>query len=113
MFYKIILIDFAFAESNNSKLRPALTLTKPSKQFGDLIVAAITSNILRKPQPRDVRIEKDDQDFVKTGLKTSSIIRLNKLVTIHVSRVKNELGVLPQKYHMNIHKGIKAVLSLS
>ena len=113
MFYKIILIDFAFVESNLSKLRPALTLTKPSKQYGDLIVAAITSNIFRKPQPGDVKIEKDGENFVKTGLKVASVIRLNKLVTIHVSRVKNELGVLPQKYHSDVHNGIKEVFSLN
>jgi len=112
MFYKIILIDFTFAESDSSKLRPALTLTKPSKKYGDLIVAAITSNMLRKPQPGDIKIEKNEKDFVQTGLKTSSIIRLSKLVTIHVSRVKNELGVLPKKYHLDIHKGIKKVFSL-
>jgi len=112
MFYKIILIDFAFAESNLSKLRPALTLTKPSKQYGDLIVAAITSNIFREPQLGDVIIKKDEANFAKTGLKISSVIRLNKLVTIHVSRVKNELGVLPQTYHSAIFHGIKEVFSL-
>ena len=109
MFYKIVLIDFTFAESNRSKLRPALTLTKPSKKYGDLIVAAITSNISREPQPGDVRIERNEKDFSQTGLKTSSIIRLNKLVTIHVSRIKSELGMLPQKYHADVYKGIKKV----
>ena len=112
MFYKIVLIDFAFTESNRSKLRPALTLTKPSKQYGDLIVAAITSNIYREPQSGDVTIKKDEANFAKTGLKISSVIRLDKLVTIHVSRVKSQLGVLPQKYYSEISKGIKEVFSL-
>ncbi|PIR94234.1 growth inhibitor PemK, partial [Candidatus Falkowbacteria bacterium CG10_big_fil_rev_8_21_14_0_10_39_11] len=102
MNYKIILIDFAYSDESGSKLRPALTLTKPSNKYGDLIVAAITSNTKRKHQSGDVKIERGDIDFAKTGLKESSVIRLGKLVTTHVSKVKNELGVLPKKYHFDI-----------
>lgn len=109
--YKIILIDFAFSDKNISKLRPALVLTKPD-QYGDFIAAAITSNIHRMPQIGDILISENENKFHDTGLKISSLIRLSKLTTVNVKRVKGELGALPQKYNRQIQKGLSELFTL-
>ena len=109
--YRIVLIEFYFSDKKQSKLRPALTLSDTDK-LGDVIVASITSNIRRSLDMGDLFITSDNTLFSQTGLKVSSVVRLSKLATIHTSRIKGELGLLPKQYRNKVHEGIREVFGI-
>lgn len=109
--YKIILIDFQFSDSPKQKLRPALILSKRDIHE-DVIAAAISSKINKARQTGDVFISSNDDDFKLTGLKASSIIRLNKLTTVNSKRISGELGVLPHSYETAIKRQLREIFSI-
>ena len=59
----IILIDFPFTIPSQSKVRPAIVITKTTDKFNDLLVCAISSVVPKKPSEREIIIRKSDSDF--------------------------------------------------
>ena len=62
--------------------------------YGDLLVCAISSQLRHEVLGFDDVIKRADSDFLASGLKVDSLIRLGLLVTIPVSSVKGQLGVI-------------------
>lgn len=73
---KIVLVPFPFTDLSTSKLRPALVLVEGET---DSVVAFISSRIPAQPATTEVLIPQDHREFGLTGLKTASIVRLDKL----------------------------------
>ena len=93
---KILLVPFPFDDFLKSKLRPCICLTEPIGKFDHIIVAFITSKPETNPSDYDIQILESDPDFESTGLLVSSCIRLYRLLTIPISLVERELGILPE-----------------
>lgn len=73
------------------KLRPALVLcTLP--RFNDLLLCGITTQTRHFVEDFDEIIRADDADFVASGLKAESLIRLGFLGTVPRSDVVGTIG---------------------
>lgn len=85
---KIVLIPFPFTDLSGSKRRPAIVLLKTEN---DVVVVYISSKtaILNDAC---VLVGEKHTDFRETGLKTSSVIRLDKVATILANLVVGEIG---------------------
>jgi len=82
----IVLIPFPFTDLTGVKNRPALVLIASDH---DVTVSFITTQ-LRWFEPHDVNIEPSYEN----GLKSTSLIRLNKITTIDKDLVIGKLGKL-------------------
>ncbi len=110
--YKILLAPFPFANLRTNKYRPVLCLTEPQGKHAELTLAYITSNIKDNKLASDILIEKTDKDFKTSGLKASSLIKLNKLLTLPKDRIAGRLGKISVKKSEEVKLKINKLFSL-
>jgi len=88
----IILIRFPYTDLRTGKLRPALVVATTPGRHADVLLALITSRVYQATPGFDEIIEKDDQDFPSTGLKSRSVVRLARLTTVDPATINARLG---------------------
>ena len=86
----IVVFQFPFSDTGESKKRPALVATNTTDE--NLILCQITSQ--KRPDPDIISIVKDD--FQEGALKHDSYIRPTILFTVHNSRIDYKVGNLKQ-----------------
>uniref|UniRef100_A0A832DGU1 Type II toxin-antitoxin system PemK/MazF family toxin n=1 Tax=Ignavibacterium album TaxID=591197 RepID=A0A832DGU1_9BACT len=109
---KIVLVPFPFDDFSSLKVRPALCLTEPSSTHNHIIIAFISSKISNYIESTEILLESSDSLFHKTGLKTSSVIKLSRMTTIPKKFIKRELGILPQELTNELHLKLKLLFDL-
>jgi len=97
---KIILIPFPFTDLSSIKLRPALVLHEGEK---DVVVAFISSRT-ENPKPTDVIIDKNHPEFKQTGLKLSSVLKIDKIATLSKELIIGEIGEVGTKLKKEINR---------
>lgn len=112
MKYKIVLVPFPFDDLSSSKVRPAVCLTDEIQPYGHIVLAFITSKILSNPPVTDFTIDLGDADFVQTGLKVSSTIRLHRLMTISKAIIQRELGELSKNQQTEIENRLRQLFKI-
>ncbi len=95
----IVLIPFPFSELTNVKLRPAVVVSETKDKYKDLIVCAISSQIPASLSSAEILITPDSIN----GLRTVSIIKVDRIFTLKQERVVSILGYLPA-IHLNLFK---------
>lgn len=110
--YKIVLVPFPFDDFKTIKVRPAICLTNKIGSLNHIVIAFISSQIPLNPFKYDVLIKSREKEFSITGLKTNSIIRLHRMVTLPANLIRRELGFLPKKYHKELNEKIKQLFEL-
>lgn len=86
---KIVLVPFPFTDLTAAKLRPALVLFEGDR---DVVVAFISSRLPERPLPGSVVVSDRHREFHLTGLKVSSVVRLDKVATVLKDLVVGEIG---------------------
>lgn len=88
----ILIVPFPFTNLNSVKQRPVLVLSKNNhnRNFEDLIVCGITSNL--KEKNNSVVINNDS--LMDGFLPKKSLIKVDKLFSIHKSLIKKRIGVV-------------------
>jgi mRNA interferase MazF len=82
----ILLVDFPFTASGQSKPRPALVILDTGD--ADLLLARVTT------QPWNTGYDVRIVDWQKAGLLAASVVRLHKLATLSKNRVIRQIGTL-------------------
>ncbi len=77
----LVLVQFPFTDLSAQKLRPALIVGRVTGD--DVIVAFISSRISRCDPRAEHVLDPTENEFRATGLKGRSLIRLNKVATLH------------------------------
>lgn len=93
-FGNIVLLNFPFTNGKTSKRRPALIINDFND--GDIIVCRITSQIYKTK--KDVYIE----NWVKSGLKLPSVIRVHKLATLEKNMVEIVMGEIDDSLKIQV-----------
>jgi len=88
---EIVIAKFPFTSLESTKRRPCLVLANGDIEE-DLIVAFITSTKVPEHYKYLVKISPLEKDFILTGLKVESYIRLDKLATLHESIISGAIG---------------------
>ena len=88
----IVLVPVPFTDLTSSKRRPALVISPDSfnAQQQDLVLAAITSHV---PDTTEALIL-TSRDFSSGTLPKTSLVKPNKLFTIHSTLVVKKVAVL-------------------
>ena len=100
---KIVLVPFPFTDLTSRKLRPALVLYEGKS---DVVVAFISSKIPSKPSRLEVVIDRENKKFSDTGLKVSSVIRLDKVATVLKTMIIGEIGSVGPELRNEINSRI-------
>jgi mRNA interferase MazF len=88
----VVLVPFPFADLTGQKMRQAVVVSS-DPQSTELILAFITSVLTnRSPRGTEVELLRSDAEFSIAGLRSDSLIRLDKLVTLSRSMVSRRLG---------------------
>lgn len=108
----VILVPFPFTDLSAVKVRPAVILT-PEPTGPDLVVAYLSSVIPDDPPAAThLLISSDHPEFRETGLKQTSVVRLDKLMTIARSRVRRRLGHLGPSLLAELNPHLKSAFGL-
>lgn len=97
----VVLIPFPYTDFSATKLRPAVVLPDHDP---DVVVAFISSKIPASLAPADIVLTRSTPEFLKTGLKTDSVIRLDKITTIIKTMVAGTIGELPQEIRSEVNR---------
>src|SRR4030043_2026158 len=103
---KIVLVPFPFTDLTAAKLRPALVIYEGEK---DAVVAFISSKIPSELSEVDVLISGRHSGFRRTGLKTESVIRLDKIATVLKDLILGELGELDEELKKEVNQKLKRI----
>lgn len=109
---KIVLVPFPFDDLSANKVRPAVCLTDEIQPYGHIVLAFITSKIPANPSDTDFVINSQDTDFVQTGLKVSSTVRLHRLITVSKQIIKRELGELSKAQQTEIENRLRQLFQI-
>lgn len=99
----VFLIEFPYSDNPKQwDLRSAVVIS--NGDFNALwsekkVIAAYIAT--KQPVPLNqyhIMIQKGTEEYAKSGLKQSSYIRLDKLITFDVSAIKGYLGKLPEEF---------------
>ena len=88
----MVLVRFPQTDLHSGKLRPALVIAKTPGRYGDLLLALVSSRTYQAIPDFDEIICSSDSDYIASGLKTPSVVRLGRLATVETSVVNARLG---------------------
>ncbi|MBM2812459.1 MAG: transcriptional modulator of MazE/toxin, MazF [Chloroflexi bacterium] len=105
----VVLVRFPFTDLTGAKLRPALVLALSGTP--DVVLAFITSQPLPESHANAV-IWPADPEFLGTGLKVVSTVRLDKLATLRRDLVLRRLGRIGPATGQLVARALRAVFNL-
>lgn len=76
---QVVVIKFPQTDYQGNKLRPALLIAPLPGKYGDWLVCMISSQIHQAINNFDEVVYEDSIDFVRSGLKKASAIRISRL----------------------------------
>jgi mRNA interferase MazF len=112
MKYKVVLVPFPFDDLSGNKVRPAVCLTDPVGPHQHVILAFITSRVVTNPLATDLVLDASDPDFAATGLRDSSTLQVNRLMTATTSLIRRELGQLSTQMQAEVDKRLRRLFDL-
>lgn len=111
----ILLVPFPFTDLSQLKTRPAVVISSASfhTRMSDLILVAISSRTSSVDSTFDLLIPSSHPLFAATGLRTSSVIKVGKIVTLAREKIYHRLGNLPIDLMTRLEQRLKVVFDLS
>ncbi|MBI3800036.1 MAG: type II toxin-antitoxin system PemK/MazF family toxin [Deltaproteobacteria bacterium] len=108
----VVLTPFPFTDLSGQKVRPAVVVSRSDRPGSDVLLAFITTHRGPPLSATDLLIEDSHPDFGRTGLKRSSVIKLDKLVTVETTILLGELGELSEILLREVDKKLRYALEL-
>jgi mRNA interferase MazF len=107
----VVLVLFPHSDLRTAKPRPALIVQADDLQTGlpQVIVAMITSNLLRAGHPSRVLVTLSTPEGRQSGLLTDSVVMTDNLATIAEIALDRVIGTLPMT---DVDKALRHTLGL-
>jgi mRNA interferase MazF len=109
---KVILVPFPFDDLTASKVRPAVCLTDPIGANRHIVLAFITSVVPPVLEPTDLLLEPGSADFLRTGLRVRSALRLHRMVTVSATIIQRQLGVLSPGLQKQVQERLRTLFAI-
>jgi mRNA interferase MazF len=103
----IVLIPFPFTDLSGQKMRPALVLHN-EKKGEDCIVSFISTVASRKVGRFDIPVS----PTVSNGIKSESVIKINKIATLQKKLVLGKLGMLEKSSLVIVDKLLRDLFNI-
>lgn len=88
----VVLIRLPTATGKPSKLRPALVLEFLPGPFQNVLICGISAQLRYLQADWDELIHRNDADFVSSGLRETSAVRLSYLYAADVTEIAGVIG---------------------
>lgn len=108
---EVVIAAFPFTSLGSAKRRPCVVLAAGDLP-GDFVVAFITSVVTTARLPSATLVSPAIPDWSQTGLKTTSVIRADKLVTLSDSVISGAIGRLPSQVLADVRRKLKVLLQI-
>jgi len=89
---EVVLFRFPQTNQSEGKLRPALLLSQMPGPFPDWLVCMISSQQRHFIPEFDELVDVSEADFVSSGLKLVSVIRVARLAVVEESMLVGSIG---------------------
>ena len=93
---QIVLFRFPYANLIEGKIRPALLLGRLPGIHGDWLLCMISSRLEQQVEGFDEIILLEDEDFVSSGLKIASLIRIGRLAVVEDDILIGSIGEISE-----------------
>lgn len=111
----VLIALFPHADGSSSKPRPVLVIQSDvyNAKIKNLIVAAITSNLIHATDPASLLIEVSSPNGQQSGLRQDSVVSCINLATIEDRLVARKIGEFSPAMMQKVNECLKAALSIS
>ncbi len=89
---QVVLFRFPQTNQATGKLRPALVIRKVPGPHGDWLICMISSQLSQEVANFDELISEKDDDFISSGLKQASLIRIARLAVVETNILLGAIG---------------------
>ncbi len=103
---EIVVVSFPFTDLVSARKRPALVLS--NLEGDDIIICEITSRIRKD----SYAILLENKDLEAGNLKINSIIRPNRLLTIHQSKINYKFGKIKDSKLSEVLEKIRKIFNI-
>jgi mRNA interferase MazF len=112
MRYRVILVPFPFDDLTGNKVRPAVCLTDVTGTHRHVVLAFISSVIPPKLESTDLLLDPSSEDFVNSGLKVRSVLRLHRMVTVSATIILRQLGELTPSLQLHVQQRLRTLFAI-
>lgn len=110
--YQIVKCLFPFADDfDKGKPRPSLVISYSFGKYNHIIIAYITTD-LEDILDTDIFLDLSQSYFLATGLRSSSVLKLHRLITVTPLQIGEVIGVLPKTLIPELKKKLMKVFQL-
>ncbi|MBE0509758.1 MAG: type II toxin-antitoxin system PemK/MazF family toxin [Chromatiales bacterium] len=88
----VALTPFPYTDLSGAKLRPVLLLQEAPGGNDDWLVCMISTQLHQAVAGFDELLQAEDDDYVSSGLKSPSVLRLSRLALLHGSLMPGAIG---------------------
>ena len=88
----VVLFRFPQTSQTKGKLRPALVIRKVPGPHEDWLICMISSRLSQEVERFDEIISEKDDDFISSGLKQASLIRIARLAVVEKTILLGAIG---------------------
>ncbi len=103
---EIVVVSFPFTDLVSARKRPALVLSNLEGE--DIIICEITSRIRKD----SYAVQLENKDLEVGNLKIKSIIRPNRLLTIHQSKINYKFGKIKDYKLSEVLEKIRKIFNI-
>lgn len=105
----VVLVRFPFTDLTTTKVRPAVVL---ATHGDDLTIVGIFSSSPPPSRQTWIVLNNQDDTFPATGLKTTSVIKAERIAVIEKSIVVRKLGSLSTSQMLEVKRAVTLALNL-
>lgn len=91
---QIALMRFPYTDNAANKLRPVLILRQLPTDYKDWLICMISSQLWQESLGTDSLVHESDDDFLISGLKTTSLIRVTRLAVVNEKQLDGAIGTI-------------------
>ena len=107
----VVLTQFPFTDLTGASLRPAVVVSQG--QLGhDIVLVAISSVVRGTLAPTDYTVTPNHPEFILTGLRVTSVLRMHKLAAVERAVIVRHLGHLGPQLQAEVDRLLRVVLAL-
>jgi mRNA interferase MazF len=107
----VVMVDVPYLDATRSVLRPAIVLCDTSQML-DVIIAAMSSRIRHPIPPAHYPIDRNHPDWNASGLRLESVVRCDRVFTVHDSQIRRTIGSLSTQTLDEIDEVLKRVFRI-
>ena len=108
---QIVVFRFPQTDLEEGKLRPALLLGKLPGEYDDWLICMVSSQTNQYISGFDEIVQETDSDFVESGLKLTSVVRVGRLAVVSGDILLGALGQVSNERLGRIKKNLSNWLS--